>query len=219
MIFTRRETHFLACGLSCVLLVSLLLLTGGIARAASALVNIYDNANVLDATQVEKVATTFPYDLDVYTLSTFEGDTGQLAQYARQHMTTYKSGMVVMMIDVVHRHLAIVDNGQVSQNRVTITDQQYQDAYQAFRHSIGTNNYSAAIVAALQSLENAASQNGLWEFLKVVGCVIFICCFIAILIISGGGSPGPRRGYVSTSSGDGGSSSPGSGSGGVAENY
>jgi hypothetical protein len=224
-LFTHRRTPLLAYGLSCLLLISLLWLSGGNAHAASTLVNIYDNAHVLDAAQVEKVATTFPYTLDIYTLNTFEGDTGQLAQFARSHMTTYRSGMIVMMIDTVHRHLAIVDNGQVSQNRVTITDQQYQDA---FRQAIGANNYTAVTIAALQSLIQAASQNkqNNWNILWVVlGLLVLflICCILAAIWTkdSGGdgGSSGSRRTYVYSSSNNGGGSSPGSGSGGVAGSF
>jgi hypothetical protein len=169
----------------------------GIAHA-SGVVNVYDNAEVLDKGQVEKAASGFQYNLDLYTTSSFPGDAGELANFARKHFTSLNVGMVVMVIDTVHRHLAIVDNGK----NVSITDTNYQDALNAFRKAIGKDDpdYTKATVAAIQSLQSAIGQNNWVEIGFWIIVALLVIVSLAASASSGGSGSGRSGGYRSRTS-------------------
>ncbi|HYU75831.1 MAG TPA: TPM domain-containing protein, partial [Ktedonobacteraceae bacterium] len=112
-------------------------------------VNIYDRAGVLDQSRVRSVASSLPYSLDIYTISNFTGSTSAFDQNAVGSIKS--SNMIVIAIDTVHRHLAIVGGHSVS-----LSNNQYADARNAFANSFRSdNNYTSATIAAIQSLQSA----------------------------------------------------------------
>ncbi len=113
-------------------------------------VNIYDRAGVLNQSQVRSAASSLSYPVDIYTISNFAGSTSSFDQNAVGSIKS--SNMIVIAIDTVHRHLAIVGGRSAS-----LTNSQYADARNAFANSFQKdNNYTNATVAALQSLQSAA---------------------------------------------------------------
>ena len=114
-------------------------------------VNIYDKANVLDQSRVRSAASSLSYPVDIYTVNNFSGSTSSFDQTAVGSINS--SNKIVIAIDTVHRHLAIVGGRSVS-----LSNNQYADARNAFANSFRSdNNYTSATVAALQSLQSAAS--------------------------------------------------------------
>lgn len=198
---TRLATRLLLLALSGLLLLLLVQLTTETARAAN--VNVYDQAGVLNVNQVSQEAAMLPIDIDIYTLNNFSGDADQLADFAKSHFTTSSSGMLVMMIDTVNRHLAIEGNDQAS-----FEHQQYADATNAFAGAIknasGQDDYTAATLAALKSLEQAASGNSIGTFLGW-GVVILIFIVVAYFYRRKGGSSSYSNSssytYIDTDSG------------------
>src|SRR5690349_19542165 len=96
--------HFtkLLCGIQYFLFVVLLLVTMGLPGKAHAADHAYvaDQANVLNVSQVDQAATSFPSLLEIYTTRKFRGDAGQLASVVRQHIYTTQSALIVIEIDV-----------------------------------------------------------------------------------------------------------------------
>ncbi len=114
-------------------------------------VNIYDRAGVLNQSQVKSAASALSYPVDIYTINNFSGSTSSFDQTAKGSINS--SNKIVIAIDTVHRHLAIVGGSSVS-----LTNNQYADARNAFANSFRSdNNYTSATVAALQSLQGVSS--------------------------------------------------------------
>ncbi len=116
-------------------------------------VNIYDRAGVLDQAKVRNEASSLSYPIDIYTTNNFTGSTSSFDQTAKNSLK--KSNLIVIAIDTVHRHLAIVGASGVS-----LSNSQYTDARNAFSSSFGNNDYTSATIAAVQSLRNASNNSG-----------------------------------------------------------
>ena len=121
-------------------------------EASTTSVNIYDQANVLNADQVRSVASTLPNPINIYTTSTFTGDTSAFEQRATTHLTN--PNLLVMAIDTnsAHHQVAIVGGSSVP-----LTQGQYDNATQAFVQTFQSSDgdYTASTIASLQSLHAA----------------------------------------------------------------
>src|SRR5450755_1525389 len=118
-------------------------------------VNVYDRAGVLEQSRVNSAASALSYPVDIYTINNFSGSTASFDQMAKGNINS--SNKIVIAIDTVHRHLAIVGGSSVS-----LTNNQYADARNAFADSFRNDkNYTSATVATLQSLQGASSGGAL----------------------------------------------------------
>ncbi len=114
-------------------------------------VNIHDNAGVLNQSQVRSEASSLSYPIDIYTTNSFGGSTSSFDQTTRNSIN--RSNLIVIAIDTVHHHLAIVGGRSVS-----LSNSQYTDARNAFSSDFRNNNdYTSATVAAVRSLHDASS--------------------------------------------------------------
>jgi len=144
-----RNKGLLAAALACCLL---LFTTVG---AFASTVNINDEANVLNKSQVQSAASALSYPVNIYTLNNFNGSSQAFSQRAASDIKN--SNMIVMAIDTVNHYL-VIDGGK----SVPLSNNQYNDAVQAFKNSYGSGsngNYTSATVAALQSLQSALSSS------------------------------------------------------------
>jgi hypothetical protein len=113
-------------------------------------VNIYDNAGVLNQSQVRSEASSLSYPIAIYTTNSFGGSTSSFDQTAVSKISN--SNLIVIAIDTVHHHLAIVGGRSVS-----LSNSQYTDARNAFSSNFHSNDYTTATVAAVRSLHDASS--------------------------------------------------------------
>ena len=113
-------------------------------------VNISDPAGVLNANQVRSEAANLPDPISIYTTKTFTGTSSDFDQQTRSHITG--PNLIVMAIDTMHHHLAIVGGSSVP-----LSNSQYNDAVQAFKNAYSSNggDYTAATVAAIRSLRSS----------------------------------------------------------------
>ena len=116
-------------------------------------VTISDAANVLNKSQVQSQAASLSYPVSIYTTNTFTGSQSQFQQQTASHITN--SSLIVIAIDTKNRHVQI-DNG----NSVPLGTSQDQSAAQAFKSGYGNGDYTAATIAALQSLQNSLASSG-----------------------------------------------------------
>ena len=107
---------------------------------------VYDNANVLNVTQVENEAKKLPYSLAIYTFNNFAGTLTQLGQQASDYAS---ADLIVMIIDTVHRYIAIANGSDVP-----LTHPQDEDAVNAAHNYFHTHpgDYTGASIAAIDSL-------------------------------------------------------------------
>ena len=178
-------THFRVVRLGMVaefcLLLLVLLMRPTSASAASGSGYIEDDAHVLSVAQVSQGAQAFPYELDIYTTTTFTGDAGLLSTFARQHISTTQSGIVVLFIDARQHHVALVGN-----SRVSFTDQQYRTAIGAFAQAYQQHHsYTDATLAVIHALARKANTN-VWIDLIIL--VIVLLVIIGICCVTRGGS-------------------------------
>ena len=132
---------------------ALVLLAITSARVFADGVQIVDKAQVLDAAQVMEQASQLPNPVSIYTTKTFTGTTAAFDTFTTTLIGPSDSNLIVINIDVTHRHLAIVGGTQVP-----LDNDQYATAIQAFKDNFntnGTDDYTGATIAALQSLNTA----------------------------------------------------------------
>jgi len=110
---------------------------------------IIDQANVLNVSQVQSGASDFPDAIVIYTVNNFTGVSTDFDQHTRSHVTS--NNMIVIAIDTVHKHLAIVGG-----SGVPLSDNQYSVAISTFVTTFKSSNgdYTSATIAAIQSLRN-----------------------------------------------------------------
>ena len=113
-------------------------------------VKIVDNAHVLDVAAVTDQASQLPNPVNIYTTKTFTGTTDTFDKFTTTFIGPNDSNLIVINIDTVHRHLAIVGGTQVP-----LSNDQYATAIQAFKDSFNNGGYTGATVAALQSLNTS----------------------------------------------------------------
>ena len=113
-------------------------------------VNIYDNAGVLNSSQVRSEASSLSYPINIYTTNSFTGSRSSFDQTTVSKLTS--SNLIVIAIDTAHRHLAIVGGRSVG-----LSNSQYTDARNAFSSNFHNNDYTSATIAAIDSLRSASS--------------------------------------------------------------
>lgn len=151
---SRTQVRRLGTGLLATVCAFFLLLVMTTAAFANT-VNINDRAGVLDQSRVRSAASSLSYPVDIYTINNFSGSTSSFDQTAKGSVNS--SNKIVIAIDTVHKHLTIVGGSSVS-----LTNNQYADARNAFANSFRSDsNYTSATVAALQSLQGASSGGAL----------------------------------------------------------
>jgi hypothetical protein len=114
----------------------------------SGMVNIYDQAGVLNQESVRNQAKTLGYPINIYTVNNFTGTTSDFDQQARSHITSLN--LIVIAIDTVHHHLTIVGG-----SKVPLSNSQYNDAINAFRSNYNSGGYTGATIAAINSLKGS----------------------------------------------------------------
>lgn len=152
-------------------------------------VNISDAAHVLNVSQVRTEAANLPDPINIYTTNTFNGSKSSFDQETRSHISS--SNLLVIAIDTVNHHLAIVGG-----SNVPLSNSQYNDATQAFVSAYSSNNsdYTAATIASIHSLRDAlgSSSNGGVTGSSATNGGIFsgllgtlLCVGLLILVIAG----------------------------------
>lgn len=113
-------------------------------------VNIYDNAGVLNQSQVRSEASSLSYPIDIYTTNNYTGSKSAFDQTTASKVN--KTNLIVIAIDTVQHHLAIVGG-----RGVNLSSSQYTDARNAFASNFHNNDYTGATIAAIDSLRSASS--------------------------------------------------------------
>lgn len=163
----------LRCGFLGLIAVVCLVLVSACGTATT--VHVYDNAGVLDQNKVQSEASTLPSSIDIYTVNTFTGSKTAFDQETRAKLGN-NSDLIVMAIDTVHHHLAIVRGSNVS-----LSGSQIQSAISAFASSYGNGDYTGATLASIDSMRNSlgASNGGGGLFSGVFG----LLCLGALVIL------------------------------------
>ncbi len=117
-------------------------------------VRIYDNAGVLDQNKVQSEASSLPNSIDIYTVNTFNGSKAAFNQETRAKLGNNRD-LIVVAIDTVHHHLAIVRGSNVS-----LSSSQIQSAISAFSGSYGNGDYTGATLASIDSMRNSLGATG-----------------------------------------------------------
>jgi hypothetical protein len=134
-------------------------------------VHVYDNARVLDQNRVQNEASSLPYSMDIYTVNTF---TGTKPEFDRATLTKLgnNSKLIVMAVDTVHHHLAIVRG-----SNVPLSQSQIQGAVSAFSSNYRQGDYTGPTIATIDSLRNSLGSSpgvgpGLLIALIIIGLVV-----------------------------------------------
>jgi len=143
-------------------------------------VHIYDNAGVLNQSQVQSEASTLPASIDIYTVNTFSGTKADFDQTTRNKLGN-NPDLIVVAIDTVHHHLAIVRGSNVS-----MSSSQLQSAISAFASNYGNSDYTAATIASIDSMRNSLGGSGaggglgflLVPILVIVGIILLFGVFM-----------------------------------------
>lgn len=133
------------------LIVTICLLLVTTISVLAATVNISDQAGVLDQNKVRSAAQSLPYPINIYTVKNFTGTSSDFDQQARSHITS--PNLIVIAIDTVHHHLTIAGG-----SKVPLSDNQYNEAINAFRSNYSSGGYTGATIAAINALRSALSS-------------------------------------------------------------
>jgi hypothetical protein len=143
-------------------------------------VHVYDNAGVLNQNQVQNEASSLPSSIDIYTVNTFNGSKAAFDQTTRSKLGN-NPDLIVVAIDTVHHHLAIVRGSNVS-----LSSSQIQSAISAFANNYGNGDYTGATIASIDSMRNSLGTSGgsgvlgflLVALLVIVGIFLLIGFFL-----------------------------------------
>ncbi len=176
-------TGLLATGIAFCLM---LLLT---VAAFASTVHVYDQARVLNASQVQSAAQSLPYPMDIYTTNTYNGNSSSFIQQTRSHITS--ANLIVMAIDTAHHYVAIEGGSSVP-----LSNSQYSSAVNAFTSNYSSGGYTGATIAAINSLRSSlgsssssssgvpASSGGGWNFGLGTLCCVGLLILAAIALFS-----------------------------------
>ncbi len=164
----KSPARWLRGGLLGLLAVLLLILVG--ARGTSDTVHVYDNAHVLNTNRVQSEASSLPYSVDIYTVNTFTGSKAAFDQETRAKLGN-NPDLIVIAIDTVHHHMAIVRGANVP-----LSSSQIQSAISAFASNYGNGDYTAATIACIDSIRNSlgtssGSAGGIFSGILGVLCI------------------------------------------------
>ncbi len=111
-------------------------------------VNIYDDANVLNRSQVQSQASALNYPINIYTTNTFTGSSSAFDQKAVSHIGG-NANLIVLAIDTRNKHVTATGG-----KNVPLSNAQYQNAAQSFASGYKSGGYTPATTAAIQSMQN-----------------------------------------------------------------
>jgi hypothetical protein len=122
--------------------------------AAAAAVSVHDDSHVLDVTRVQNEAATLPDPVAVYTTAKFADDKAAFDQETQAKVTA--PTVVVIATNTQSHHLAIRTGpkSRVTQQAAAAATQAFVSTYR------GSSDYTAAIIAALDSMRNAIGNGG-----------------------------------------------------------
>lgn len=149
----------------------------GSGSGGSNTVHVYDNAGVLNQSQVQSEASTLPASIDIYTVNTFNGTKADFDQTTRNKLGN-NPNLIVEAIDTVHHHMAIVRGSNVS-----LSSSQIQSAVNAFSSNYGNGDYTGATVASIDSMRNSLGGSGTGGGLGFL--LIPILVIVGILLLFG----------------------------------
>jgi hypothetical protein len=145
-------------------------------------VHVYDKAGVLDQSKVQNEASSLQKPMDIYTVNTFSGTKPQFDQATRAKLGN-NPDLIVMAVDTVHRHLAIVRGANVQ-----LSSNQISSAVNAFASNYGNGDYTGATIATIDSLRNSLgtsvgpSGGGIFSGLLGTLCIGGLVILGAILL-------------------------------------
>src|SRR5579871_1305353 len=137
-----------------IIAVCILVLVSACGTTTSNTVHIYDNAGVLDQNKVQSEASSIPDSIDIYTVNTFTGSKSAFDQETRAKLGN-NANLIVMAIDTVHHHMAIVRG-----SNVPLSGSQIQSAISAFASNYGNGDYTGATLASIDSMRNSLGTTG-----------------------------------------------------------
>jgi len=143
---------------------------------------VYDNAHVLDTNRVQSEASSLPYSVDIYTVNTFTGSKTAFDQETRAKLGN-NADLIVIAIDTVHHHMAIVRGANVP-----LSSSQIQSAISAFANNYKNGDYTAATIACIDSIRDslgASSGSGGGFFSGILGVLCIGGLVILGIIILG----------------------------------
>jgi hypothetical protein len=122
--------------------------------AAAAAVSIHDDSHVLDVTRVQNEAATLPHPVAIYTTTKFAEDKAAFDRETQAKVTG--PTVIAIAINTQSHHLAIRSGpkSRVKPQDAATATQAFVNAYRA------NNDYTAATIAALDSLRNAIRNAG-----------------------------------------------------------
>jgi hypothetical protein len=159
------------------------------APAVAAAVNINDASHVLDVTRVQNEAATLPDPVEIYTTTKFADDK---AAFDRETQSKAAAAtIIVIAINTQSHHLAIRTG-----SRSRVTQNAAQAATQAFTNTFrGASDYTAATIAALQSMRTAigsagapgkatkpAQQSGVPNYVSNLLCLLLVGVVVALIV-------------------------------------
>lgn len=150
-IYAQSAVRWLRKGFLAIAAVLVLLLVS--ACGGGNTVHVYDNAGVLDRNKVQNEASNLQKSMDIYTVNSFSGTKSQFDQATRAKLGN-NSDLIVMAVDTVHRHLAIVRGANVP-----LSGNQINSAVNAFASNYGNNDYTGATIATIDSLRNSLASS------------------------------------------------------------
>ena len=139
-------------------------------------VHIYDNAGVLDQNRVQSEASSLPSSIDIYTVNTFSGSKAAFDQTTRAKLGN-NPNLIVVAVDTVHHHLAIVRG-----SNVPLSSSQIQSAISAFASNYGNGDYTGATIASIDSMRNSLGTSGTGGGLGFLLIAILVIVGIFLLV-------------------------------------
>ncbi|GCE14316.1 hypothetical protein [Tengunoibacter tsumagoiensis] len=182
-ISTWQGHHAVKRGLLASAIACALLLLMTIPALASS-VNIYDNASVLNSSQIRSAASSLSYPLSVYTTNSNLGSS-QFDQAARNKING--SDSIVLAVNVSGRHVYVTGG-----SKVPLTSSQYTQVANDWANDYRSNSdYTRATMTAVNSLKgmlNSSNNGNGGVFDNPVtkgGLNSSACCCIGLLVLLG----------------------------------
>ena len=179
----QSRTQWLKKGFLAIAAVFFLLLVSACSSSGvNTTVHVYDNAGVLDQNRVQSEASSLPYSMDIYTVNTFQGTKPEFDNTTRAKLGN-NPALIVMAVDTVHHHLAIVRG-----SNVPLSSSQINGAVSSFINNYNNGDYTGATIATIDSLRNSLGTSvgptggGIFSGLLGTLCIVGLVIVGAILL-------------------------------------
>lgn len=159
--------------LAIIMALALVLLTN--MNASANTVTINDQAGVLDQGKVQSEAAKLSVPVLIYTTKTFSGDSDTFQQ--QTHSMLPDQHFLAIGVDTVHRFFA-VEGG----SNVRLSDDQANNALQAFKSNYNGGDYTGAMIAAIDSVRDSLS-GGSGSGIIPIGIITAIILGVGILVV------------------------------------